>query len=149
MRLYERLRVTYTNEWLEVGIKSLIRYNTAKYSLQSNMNVNAFDISNGGNVEIRFPKDITLSLDYDYNFKTGYTDGFDRPQHLLGAQFNVSVFKKKQGTISLKGFDLLNQRISVSRVVLSNYIEDIAYSTQPRYFMLQFSYRFNYFARQK
>lgn len=149
MRLYERLRVTYTNEWLEVGIKSLIRYNTAKYSLQSNMNVNAFDISNGGNVEIRFPKDITLSLDYDYNFKTGYTDGFDRPQHLLGAQFNVSVFKKKQGTISLKGFDLLNQRISVSRVVRSNYIEDIAYSTQPRYFMLQFSYRFNYFARQK
>ena len=149
MRLYERLRVTYTNEWLEVGIKSLIRYNTAKYSLQSNMNVNAFDISNGGNVEIRFPKDITFLCDYDYNFKTGYTDGFDRPQHILRIQLNVSVFKKKQGTISLKGFDLLNQRRIVSRIVRSNYIEDLTYNTQPRYFMLQFSYRFNYFARQK
>ena len=137
MRLYERLRVTYTNEWLEVGIKSLIRYNTAKYSLQSNMNVNAFDISNGGNVEIRFPKDITFLCDYDYNFKTGYTDGFDRPQHILGIQLNVSVFKKKQGTISLKGFDLLNQRRIVSRIVRSNYIEDLTYNTQPRYFMFQ------------
>ena len=117
--------------------------------IQSNMNVNAFDISNGGNVEIRFPKDITFLCDYDYNFKTGYTDGFDRPQHILGIQLNVSVFKKKQGTISLKGFDLLNQRRIVSRIVRSNYIEDLTYNTQPRYFMLQFSYRFNYFARQK
>ena len=149
LRLRERLRVTYTNEWLEVGVKSHVQYNTAKYSLQTNMNVNAFDISNGGNIEIRFPKDITLLFDYDYNLKTGYSDGFDRPQHLLGAQFNVSIFKKKQGTISLKGFDLLNQRIAVSRVVRSSYIEDIAFNTQPRYFMLQFSYRFNYFARQK
>ncbi len=146
IRLQERLRLTYMSEWLEVGVKSRVRYNTAKYSLQSNMNINVFDISNGGNVEIRFPKDISLSLDYDYAFKTGYTDGFDRPQHLLEAELNMSVFKKKQGTISLRGFDLLNQRIAVSRVVRSNYIEDVAYNTLPRYFMLQFSYRFNYFS---
>lgn len=77
--------------------KSLIRYNTAKYSLQSNMNVNAFDISNGGNVEIRFPKDITLSLDYDYNFKTGYTDGFDSFRNIFWEHNSMClVFKKKQ-----------------------------------------------------
>ncbi len=147
IRLRERLRLTYRNKWFELGIVENIRYNYAGYSLQTEMNVNAFDINTGAALEFYFPKEITLLVDYKYDVKTGYSDGFDTPQHLLDARLNITVFKNKQGTVSLRGHDILGQRKVVSRTVRSNYIEDILFSTQPRYVMLQFNYRFNSFSK--
>ena len=149
-RLRERLLLSYRNDILEIGAKTDIHHNYADYSLQKNMNVNAFNIINGGNLEIRFPKDMGgILVDYDYNMKKGYSEGFDRSEHILSAQLNVSVFKNKCGTISIKGYDILGQKQAISRNIRSNNIEDIQFNTLPRYIMFQFSYRFNYFAKAK
>ena len=53
--------------------------------------------------------------------------------------------KNKQATVSLKWTDLLQQRMSISRNVTSNYIEDSESNVMTGYFLVSFSYRFNNF----
>ena len=52
-------------------------------------------------------------------------------------------------TVTLSGYDLLQQRSNVRRSITANYIDDIRYNSLTRYFMLSVSYKFNTFGKGK
>ena len=149
LRLRENLKLTYRNDWLEIGARSSFLYNYVRHSMQAGMDVDAWDWNNGADFEIRFPYDITCLIHYNYIVNGGYVSGYDKRLHLVDAEINMTVFKNKKGTFSLKGYDLLRQQRNISRVVRSTYIEDVAYNVQPRYVILQFTYRFNQYGKSK
>lgn len=117
----------------------------SRYSVQKEMDNNYFDMSWFG--EVRFtPND---SWDFEVSSDiTSYTDksfGESLSIPLLGARVSHFFLKNKRGTLTLKGFDLLNQNQIVQRFGELNYLREIRSNSIGRFVMLSFTYRLNKF----
>jgi hypothetical protein len=55
------------------------------------------------------------------------------------------MLKNKAGELKFYVFDLLNQNISISRNVTSNFIQDLQTRVLKRYFMISFTYNLRKF----
>ena len=93
------------------------------------------------------PFGLVLNTDISYSATSGYSAGYDQKQWMWNASIAYQFLKGREATITLKGYDLLQQRKNISRSVTANYIGDRIYNSLTRYFMLTFSYRFNTFGK--
>lgn len=64
---------------------------------------------------------------------------------LLNASIGKKIFKRSNGELTLKGFDLLNKAQNVSRRVTENNISNVISNTLNRYFLLSFTYNLRRF----
>ena len=64
---------------------------------------------------------------------------------MWNASIGYSFLKGKSATIALKVYDLLQQKENIRRNVTANYIDDTEYNSLTRYFMVNFTYKFNTF----
>ena len=141
----ETFRLTFRNEWLELGTSYMLRYNRANYLLQDQATINYFNHRVGGEMFLNLPFDFIITSNINYNFFRGYDDDFDRDMTMWTADLSKRVFKNKQGTIKLSVYDILRQNNNFSRTTTDNYVEDLRSNTLGRFAMLSFSYRFNSF----
>ena len=88
-----------------------------------------------------------LNSDLSYSGTSGYSQGYDSDQWMWNASISYQFLRDRQATVSLQGFDLLQQRSNVRRNVTPNYIDDTRYNSLTRYFMVTFSYKFNTFGK--
>lgn len=93
------------------------------------------------------PFGIVLNSDLSYTATSGYSAGYDSKQWMWNASISYQFLKGKAATLTLKAYDLLQQRKNISRSVTASYIDDTMYNSLTRYFMLSFSYRFNTFGK--
>jgi hypothetical protein len=93
------------------------------------------------------PFDIVLNTDINFTGTSGYSTGYDTNQWLWNASISYQFLRNKAATVSLKAYDLLQQRSNISRTVTANYIDDIRYNSLTRYFMVSFAYKFNTFGK--
>lgn len=93
------------------------------------------------------PIGVILSTDLDYQRNSGYAAGYNTNQCLWNATLSYRFLPDKSLTLSLKGYDLLQQKKSVRHNVTAQYTDDTMYNTLTRYFMLTVSYRFNTFGK--
>lgn len=93
------------------------------------------------------PVGIAVNSELTYSATSGYSQGYDSKQWMWNASLSYQFLKGKQATITLKAYDLLQQRTNIARSVTANYINDTMYNSLTRYFMLSFSYRFNTFGK--
>ncbi len=93
------------------------------------------------------PFGLVLNSDLSYTATSGYSAGYDTRQWMWNASVSYQFLRDKQATVTLKAYDLLQQRSNVSRNVTANYIDDVLYNSLTRYFMISFSYRFNTFGK--
>ena len=77
------------------------------------------------------------------NMNNGRSDGYNQNFALLNASVAKTLFKSQKGEIKFSVYDLLNQNISVTRNVGTNYVEDVQTSVLQRFLMLTFTYRLN------
>lgn len=68
---------------------------------------------------------------------------------MWNASISQQFLRSKALTLSVRAYDLLNQRNNIRRNVTANYIDDIDYMSLSRYFMVSVSYRFNTFGKGK
>jgi hypothetical protein len=83
------------------------------------------------------------SITYNNSFSGNMTRGMGADYNTSFVQWNMSLGKKlfkKNGTLSITVFDILNQVKSVNRSVTETAITDSRTNSQGRYFMLIFSY---------
>jgi hypothetical protein len=66
---------------------------------------------------------------------------------MWNASISYQFLRDKAATISLKVYDLLQQKENIRRNITANYIDDINYNSLTRYFMLSFNYKFNTFGK--
>lgn len=93
------------------------------------------------------PFGLTFNTDLSFSATSGYSAGYDRNEWMWNATLSYQFLHGKAATLSLKVYDLLQQKSSVSRNVTANYIDDTEYNTLTRYFMVTFTYKFNTFGK--
>ena len=130
-------------ENFNMGLNTTLSYNSAKYSVQKNLNEDFFSQSFGIDFSYTMPKSLVITTDFDYYRSTGRADGFNQSIPLWTASVARQLFKKKNGEIKLSVNDILDQNESITRTVTDNYIEDINTVVLKRYFMLTFTYNLN------
>lgn len=126
------------------------------YGLQTTRNslatVAARDVQNYGT---RFsgqwyaPFGLVLGTDLSYTANRGYTDGYNKNELMWNAKLSYQFLRDRSATVSLSGYDLLQNRKTLQRSVTASYIDDVDYNSLTRYFMLSFSYKFNSFGKGK
>jgi len=142
----ETLRLTFRNDWLELGGLYRLGYNRANYSLQDKATTDYFNHRVGGNLFLNLPLNFILTSNFNYDFYRGYGDNNDRDMIMWTADLSKQIFKNKRGTIKLYIYDILKQNKSYSRITTDNYVEDIRSNTLGQFVMISFMYRFNSFS---
>ena len=133
--------IAFRNDVVDVELRPYYNYQQTRTTLQSNDR----DIhSYGGTFNANYytPFGLSIGSDVTYSATSGYSTGYDNNQWLWNASLSYEFLKDKSATITLKAYDLLQQKKNVSRSVTANYIEDRQFNTVTRYVMLSFSYRF-------
>ena len=127
-----------------------------RYSVQNGRN--SFTKSNdnttqtfGGTFSAYYstPIGIILQSDINYSANRGYGEGFDLNQWIWNASVSYPMLRDKSLTLSLRAYDMLNQRATVSHTNASNYIEDASFNALSRYFMATVSWKFNTFGKNR
>lgn len=119
----------------------------SKYSVQKELNNTYFDLS--WFAEARWTPNDSWNFEVNTDI-TNYTDkSFDEELNipLLGAEISHFFLKNKRGTLTLKGFDLLNQNKIVNRFGELNYLREIRSNSIGRFIMLSFTFRLNKFGK--
>ena len=86
---------------------------------------------------------IELGTDANYNWYNGYTTP-QEPELVWNATFSMPLFKR-QATLSLKAYDILDQAKNVRVASTDNYYTETTNNTLGRYIMLSFTWRFGNF----
>lgn len=126
-----------------------ITYTQARYSIQETLNNNFLETSWFG--EIRF----TPNQNWNYNVSADIANysqqafGETVSIPLINAEINHYFLKNKRGTLSLRGFDLLDKNNIVQRLSELNYLREVRSNSIGRYIMLSFSYRLNRFGGEE
>ncbi|MDX1283881.1 MAG: outer membrane beta-barrel protein [Draconibacterium sp.] len=119
----------------------------SKYSIQKELDNTYFDMS--WFAEARWTPNDSWNFEVNTDI-TNYTDksfGEDLSVPLVGAEISHFFLKHKRGTLSLKGFDLLNKNQLVKRFGELNYLREIRSNSIGRFVMLSFTYRLNKFGK--
>jgi hypothetical protein len=136
------------DKWdMNTGIQ--VTYTQSHYSVQRNLNNNYLDMSWFG--EARFTPNpnwnFNLSADIANYSDQAFGESVSIP--LLNAEINRYFLKNRRGTLTLRGFDLLDKNNIVQRLSELNYLREVRSNSIGRYVMLSFSYRLNRFGGEQ
>lgn len=122
-----------------------IQYTTNSLKSAANMTVHNY----GGTFSAYYytPIGVILNSDLTYTATKGYSQGFDTKEWMWNASISYQLLRNKSLTLSMKAYDLLQQRRNISRTVTANYIDDVSYNDLTRYFMFTVSWKFNTFGK--
>ena len=141
--------ISFRPDALELELRPTYNLQTTHNSTQTSANRNIHTYGASFNGTYYAPLGFVLATDVRYSSSSGYTDGFNSTQWLWNASLSYQFLADKSATLSVKVFDILGQRQSISRSVTANYIRDMEYNTLSRYFMFSFTYKFTTFGSHK
>lgn len=125
-----RLQVSYSCNIADNNINTLDSRNTSGFGARNTLTW-------------RLPFDFTLQNELNFTYNSGYSSDFKKTEILWNAAISKQLLKKK-GTLKAQFFDILKDRNNVSRTTTANEISDTKTNSMSRYFMVSFSYRFNF-----
>jgi len=143
----ERLRATYRNDWVEVIAGARTRMSKPWYTLPTASQVAAtWNNQVTGSFKWTIGQSgVELSTDVNYNWYNGYTTE-QEPEFVWNASVSVPLFRR-QATLSLKAYDILDQAKNVRVASTDNYYTETSNNTLGRYIMLSFTWRFGNFGK--
>ena len=103
----------------------------------------------GGRFDGTFYTDfgLTVSTDLEYTATSGYAAGYDSRSWMWNAEVSYSFLRGRNASVSVRAYDILNQKSNIRRNITANYIDDTAYNSLTRYVMVSFTYKFNTFGK--
>lgn len=132
---------------LELRPRYSLQYNSNSIATSPNSTIHSYGGSFNGTWYTRFG--LVLAADLTYTANSGYSSGYDRDEWMLNASLSYMFLKGKNATFAIKGYDLLNQRQSISRSETAQAISDVSRNVLGRYVMATFTYKFTTFAGGK
>jgi len=133
----ERLSLTFTTDVIEIGLRGSVKYSRSLNNLNGEKLTK--DYTGSGNINLHLPYSINISNNMDYTTLQGYS-AFSKDQWIWNATIDKSVFKNK-GTLSLKFFDILKQKLNIRENISDNYREITRSNQLTSYFMFSFTYK--------
>ena len=142
----ERLQGSWRKDWIEVSLDGSLNYMHTRNLLQSQNNLDTWQFSYGGNLNIYAPWGTSLSTDLHNQSRRGYSDSSMNTNELIwNAQISQSFLKGKPLTVSLQFYDILHQQSNYSRTINAMQRSDTEYNSINSYAMLHVTYRLNLF----
>jgi len=103
-----------------------------------------WDLNYGPTLSLNLPHDISFSTDLRIIQRRGYDDHTMNDNNLIwNANLSWSFTKSKNCTLSLEGYDILQQLSSTRRSLNAQGITEIWYNTVPSYLMLHLQWKFH------
>ena len=136
----ERLKLTYRNNFVELTAGGRTRIAKSWYTINSIQTNTTWNNQASVSMNWTIPGGITLVSDFNYNWYRGYTTP-QEDEYILNAEISKLLFKK-QFTLSLKAYDILNQSKNLSVSDSSNYHTETWNNTLGRYVILSLTWRF-------
>lgn len=139
LRVTERLVFKYSCDFVELRLGGRTTCTKSWYTVQASQDAR-------WNNQVSFsmnwviPCDFGLSADLNYNWYNGYATP-QEDEYVLNAEFSKS-FLKNRLTLSVKGYDLLNQSKNLSITDASNYHQEVRNNTLGRYVLVSLVYKF-------
>lgn len=147
LRINESFGIAFRPENFEIEIRPnySLQYVSNSVQKSANQTVHRF----GGSLYTTYytPFGLVLNTDLNYSANRGYSEGFNTNEWMWNASISYQTLRDKSLTITLRGYDLLQQRSNISRSIGSNYIDDTLTNSLTRYVMLSVSYKFNSFGK--
>ncbi len=140
----QQLSLTFTHDVVEIGIRGSVRYSNSRNNLSQNPPSTTYDWSGTGNFVLRLPYNFSISSDFSYVTRSGYSN-FTQDELIWNASMDKTLFKGK-GVLSLKWNDILRQQLNIRQTIGDNFIQYNSYNTLQSYLMVSFSYKLNKFA---
>jgi hypothetical protein len=145
------LNITPSIAWrpdnLELEIRPRYSLQNTTTSLKTTANSNIHTYGGMFNGTYYTPFGLIIATDLDWAKTSGYTAGYNTNTCLWNASLSYRFLRDQSLTLTLKTYDLLQQKQNVQRSVTANYIDDSRYNALTRYFMVTIAYRFNTFGK--
>jgi hypothetical protein len=145
----EELGLTFKWEWLYLMTKAVYQLNNTTYSVETMLPKKTSTLGGFLTAQITLPESWSISSNINYRNMTGFSAEYNRSELLWNAELSKNFLKYKAATITLVVNDILQQQLSVSQVISSNYVEDQQFNTLKSFVMLAFSYKFNTMGKEK
>ena len=106
----ERLQLSMRKDWFEVTLDGSCSYNHTRNLLQETGNLDTWQFSYGGSLNLYAPWGMSLSTDMHNQSRRGYSDATLNTNELIwNAQLSQSFLKGKPLTVMLQFYDILHQ----------------------------------------
>jgi len=135
----QTIALTFTTDIVEVGTRGSLNYSNTQNSLNATKNQVTKDWSGSGNCNLHLPYNVVISNDLNYTKRQGYSN-FEKNEFVWNASIDKTMFKKR-GTLSLKLFDILQQKLTIRETIGDNYRQLSRFDALTSYFMLNFTYK--------
>jgi hypothetical protein len=143
----ESFSVAFRPDHFEFELRPFYNLQNTSNSVQTSANRNVHTYGGRFDGTYYTPWGLSLNTDVSYSGTEGYSAGYDTKQWMWNATLSYQFLKDKAATLSVKVYDLLQQKSNIRRTVTANYIDDINYNSLTRYFMVSFNYKFNTFGK--
>lgn len=147
MRVSISPAIAFRPENLEFELRPRYSLQNTRNSVSTNGNLNVHNYGGTFSAYYRTPINIILASDVTYTATAGYSKGYDKNEWMWNASISYETLRDRSLVLSVKAYDLLQQRSSISRTATTSYIEDVRTNTLTRYFMFTVAYRFNTFGK--
>ncbi|MDE6541942.1 MAG: outer membrane beta-barrel protein [Muribaculaceae bacterium] len=146
LNINESFGIAWRPDNIELELRPRYSYQHVTNSLPSQPGRNVHTYGGMFNATYYTPFGLVLATDLNYSATSGYAAGYDTNEWMWNASLSYQFLRGRNATVSLRAYDLLQQRSNVRRNVTANYIDDTRYNSLTRYFMLSFTYKFTTFA---
>ena len=151
---FQRLRLTYRSDNLEIMLGGGARYNHVTYSINKDsaptngsQNTETWSPSLDGSVNWTLPGGFTFKSDASYNWYINYTSDIE-PTLRINLDIQKLLFKNRV-TLAVRAYDLLDQARNISISNTNNMITESWTNTLGRYVIVALTYRFGTFGNRR
>ena len=111
----------YKSNLVNCSLGGSVTNNRMSYSLNKKANVNTWDYSIDGEIQVETKNKYTFITTLNYSFYRGYAQGYGKPSLLWNFEAHKSI---KSVTLSIRFNDILNQTTNFRHTTTANYVED-------------------------
>jgi len=143
LTMSESFSINYRSEKFSQRLQVNLSYNITRNNLPSQENLNVTNYGFRSSTHWSLPYDFNIQNEISYTRNMGYSDSFKDYEWLWNFSLSKQFLKKKQASVKVQCYDILNQRNNVLRVTSGNYLSDTRTNMLKRYLLFSFSYKFN------
>lgn len=132
-------------KWLETTVAVNYALNSNKNSAQSQLNSNSIAWTLSSNSRFFLPNNFIISYDAEKTLNYGLSATATANPLIINMALEKQFFEKKNVSLKLQAYDLLNQNVGISRTVSATGFTDSRTNRLGRYFLLSVICRLNKF----
>ena len=136
------------DEFLEIEPQYSFNYTDTRYSLDRFDDINFITHSAGLRTTTYWPENLIWGNDITYTYNGNVSETFDKDALFWNMSLGVELFKK-QASLKVIAYDLLNQNINTQRTTGVDFIQDSQGTVLTQYFMLTVTWKFDQFGGKR